>query len=153
MADDGKPLDLYETDFVAWTQVQAAALRAQKGSSIDWARVAEEIEDMGKSETNAAYSLLARIVEHLHKLRSSARTEPKAGWRHEIRDWRRQLARRLTPTIRNRLTADLEAVHSEGLGRAEVAFAYDEPEHDPLDADLRWTLPQLLGEADDPLTG
>jgi hypothetical protein len=44
---------LYDEDFVAWAQEQAAALRAaaRAGSNLrlDWQNLAEEIEDLGKS--------------------------------------------------------------------------------------------------------
>jgi hypothetical protein len=46
--------DLYERDFVAWTEEQAGRIRAAAGTHsnlpIDWERVAEEIEDLGKSD-------------------------------------------------------------------------------------------------------
>lgn len=43
--------DLYERDFYAWTQDQAARLRAMGGhTAIDVAHLAEEIADLGKRE-------------------------------------------------------------------------------------------------------
>ena len=45
--------ELYEQDFVAWTEKQAAQIRAaadaQSNLPIDWLNLAEEIEDLGKS--------------------------------------------------------------------------------------------------------
>ncbi|MBP2171074.1 hypothetical protein J2125_004266 [Erwinia toletana] len=40
----------YETDVLAWSTEQAALLRAGKFSQIDIEHIAEEIEDVGKSE-------------------------------------------------------------------------------------------------------
>jgi hypothetical protein len=40
----------YEKDVVAWANEQAALLRAGKLSAIDVEHIAEEIEDVGKSE-------------------------------------------------------------------------------------------------------
>lgn len=143
----------YDNDFYAWTQVQAAALRQREAgtNALDWDRLAEEIEDMGRSEVNAVASTLVRIVEHLHKLRSSSRAEPKRVWRAEIRAWRQYAKRRLTPAVRVKMDETLDALHSESVAFAEAAFAVHEPEHTPLDPDVRWTLAQLLGERDDPL--
>jgi len=39
----------YETDFYAWTQAQAAAIRAGAWDDVDRDHLAEEIEDVGKA--------------------------------------------------------------------------------------------------------
>ena len=48
---------LYERDRYAWTQQQAAGLRRlaerQVNSTLDLANLAEEVEDLGKSEPDA----------------------------------------------------------------------------------------------------
>ena len=76
--------DLYERDFVAWTEEQAARIRAAAGTQpnllLDWDRVAEEIEDLGKSTARELQSRLATITEHLLKLQHSPAEEPRAGW-------------------------------------------------------------------------
>ena len=38
----------YDTDFYAWTQAQAAAIRAGQWEALDIEHVAEEIEDLWK---------------------------------------------------------------------------------------------------------
>ena len=48
----------YEADVVAWAQEQAALLRAGRFSEIDIANIAEEIEDVGKSEKRELASRL-----------------------------------------------------------------------------------------------
>ena len=40
---------LYEQDFYAWTLQQAELLRSQTQQDLDWANLAEEPEDMGKT--------------------------------------------------------------------------------------------------------
>jgi Domain of unknown function DUF29 len=57
----------YDDDFYAWTQTQAAALRAQQGEALDWAHLAEEIEDMGASQRHAVVSHLRVLLTHLLK--------------------------------------------------------------------------------------
>jgi hypothetical protein len=65
--------ELHERDFYAWTQAQAALLRAWpealRPNALDIANLAEEIEDLGRSERRAIASLIERIVIHLLKLR------------------------------------------------------------------------------------
>jgi Domain of unknown function DUF29 len=73
----------YEDDFYAWTQHQAQVLRTMPVSDnrFDREHVAEEIEDLGKSERDAVRSQIRRVIEHLLKLaysRSSNRAS--AGW-------------------------------------------------------------------------
>jgi Domain of unknown function DUF29 len=57
----------YDTDFYAWTQAQAAAIRAGAWGDVDRAHLAEEIEDVGKSERRALVSHLRVLLTHLLK--------------------------------------------------------------------------------------
>ena len=59
--------DLYDTDFFAWTQQQAAALAAGKASDLDWANLAEEIESLGKHDRREIRNRLRVLVRHLLK--------------------------------------------------------------------------------------
>ncbi len=67
MAADGS---LYDEDFYAWTQEQAELLRRGPAGAnrLDAELVAEEIEDLGRSELHAAQSLCEHVIEHLLKL-------------------------------------------------------------------------------------
>ncbi|MFV3130551.1 DUF29 domain-containing protein [Niveispirillum sp. KHB5.9] len=64
---DGGLYDLYEKDFYAWTQRQAALLRAGNLSEADIAHIAEEIESMGRSEKRELISRLTILLLHLLK--------------------------------------------------------------------------------------
>lgn len=155
MADDQRPGDLYERDFYLWTQRQAEALRAEAkrrpgSNEVDWDHVAEEIEDMGGRDVRECYSRVRTILEHLYKLAWSARVEPRAGWRTTILTQRQDLRDAMTPSIKPKVEAELERLHLGALERAEDAFANEEPAA-PRDVSLRWSLPQILGEENDPL--
>ena len=56
----------YDDDFFAWTQYQAQVLRTlrTRDNRFDREHVAEEIEDLGKSERNAVRSQVRRILVH-----------------------------------------------------------------------------------------
>ena len=43
----------YETDFYAWTQAQATALRAKDWPALDVDNLAEELEGMARSDRRA----------------------------------------------------------------------------------------------------
>jgi len=88
MATQLKPRPTYDEDFYAWTQDQAKHLRAQarlrKNEPIDWHLLAEEVEDLGKSELHTCQSLTRQIIAHLLKLQFSKTAEPRAGWKSEV---------------------------------------------------------------------
>ncbi|MCL2660665.1 MAG: DUF29 domain-containing protein [Acidobacteriaceae bacterium] len=58
---------LYDKDVFAWANEQAALLRAGKFSALDIEHVAEEIEDVGKSELRELASRMAVLLAHLLK--------------------------------------------------------------------------------------
>ena len=96
---------LYDQDYYAWTQQQAELLRhlPLTGNRIDAENVAEEIEDLGRSELRAAQSLVEHIIEHLLKLEFSGLEGPADHWRDEIVEWRLQLDKTLTRSIEAKL--------------------------------------------------
>jgi hypothetical protein len=79
---------LYEEDFVRWTEEQAAALReaAKLGTNLplDWENLAEEVDSLGRSQRHELRSRIAVIIEHLIKLRQSPATDPRSGWMDTI---------------------------------------------------------------------
>ncbi|HEX5452731.1 MAG TPA: DUF29 domain-containing protein [Stellaceae bacterium] len=102
MTPDGS---LYDDDFYAWTQEQAELLRRGPvgANRLDYDLIAEEIEDLGRSELSAAQSLCEHIIEHFLKLEYSGLSEPANHWRDEIIEWRTQLDKKLTRTIITKL--------------------------------------------------
>lgn len=99
---------LYERDFYAWTQDQAAALRALpervRPNALDVEHLAGEIEDLGISERRAATSLIRQILVHLLKLRSQPGSPGAPHWQDEVDSFRAQLADilRESPSLRAR---------------------------------------------------
>jgi Domain of unknown function DUF29 len=91
----------YDEDFYAWTQEQAELLRrVQPGDNrLDAELIAEEIEDLGKSELHTCQSLCEHVIEHLLKLEYSGLDDPADHWRREITEWRVQLQRKLSRSI------------------------------------------------------
>lgn len=85
-----KAEQLYEEDFLRWTEEQAAALRRAKGSNLplDWENLAEEIEDLGRSVRRELISQIRRILRHLLKLEASPAVGPRAGRRASVHEAR-----------------------------------------------------------------
>jgi hypothetical protein len=133
---------LYEQDTVAWSEHQAAALRAAaRGDSnqpLDWENLAEEIESLGKSLRLGLRSQVVRIVQHLVKLAHSPAVEPRGGWRRTIRQARVEIDLILSdsPSLRREVPRLIE----EETGRAVELAIRDMEEHDELS---RLELPTL----------
>jgi hypothetical protein len=76
--------ELYEQDFVRWTEQQSRALREAAGVainlSLDWHNLAEEIESLGASQRRELRSRLGVILEHFLKLEYSLAADPRRGW-------------------------------------------------------------------------
>jgi Domain of unknown function DUF29 len=106
---------LYDEDFYAWTQQQAALLRRlpPAGNELDLEHIAEEIEDLGRSDLRAAQSLCEQVIEHFLKLEYSGLTEAADHWCDEIVEWRLQLEKILTRSIEGKL--DLPAGYRAAL--------------------------------------
>lgn len=111
---------LYDTDFVTWTERQAAALRdaAGRGSNlpIDWENLAEEIEDAGREIRNKVGSLACQITVHLLKIACSTSVDQHSHWAVEVDGFRNQLARQLADN--GALRAGFALLAEEEFGRA-----------------------------------
>jgi uncharacterized protein DUF29 len=85
--------DLYDEDFVRWTEEQAAALRRAKGANLplDWENLAEEIESLGRSDRRELRSQVTRVLRHLLKLEVSPAPDPRAGWRASVDEARDEI--------------------------------------------------------------
>ena len=97
--------NLYETDINLWYEKTAKALRNKNLEEIDWNNLAEEIEDMGRSEKRALDSYIQRLIEHLMKLHLWAEEIDRCekGWKAEIKNFRNQAKRiiRKNPSLKN----------------------------------------------------
>lgn len=143
--------DLYKRDFYLWTQAQGALLRNRRfgDNMLEIDRIAEEIEDLGSAQRNKAESYARRIIEHFYKLSASAAVDPVRHWLVEIVNFRAAFDNSVTASIRNEVETALETLHVKAARDAQKALRVFEPGVQ-VDPRLRWTLAQVLGEADDP---
>ena len=119
--------NLYESDFVAWTEAQATELRrmhdARVNTSLDLQQLAEEVEDLGSEQRFAIRSFAMRAIEHLLKLEFSSASEPRGLWKRSLRNARRSVAERMTATLRRDLEERLPKLFDDA--RDEVVFALE----------------------------
>ncbi len=135
-----KTLSLYDVDFYAWANQQAALLRAGRLAEADIANLAEELESMGRSEKRELVSRLAVLLMHLLKWRLQEKGRGKS-WRLTIEIQRIELERHLAdnPSLASKIadalvdayrTARLQAARETKLDAKEFPtscpWTYDE---------------------------
>jgi Domain of unknown function DUF29 len=161
MAMPSEAAELYDEDFYAWTQQQAKALRTHfKGDNrIDVEHLAEEVEDLGRSELHAVESFVEQIIAHLLKLDYSGQAAPRPHWRAEILNFRQNVARKITPSIRRAVEHKLDELYRGGRQIAAAGTLAHEPdlirrlpEGCPYDWDSIWHR-DVLAEAGIDLSG
>jgi Domain of unknown function DUF29 len=133
----------YDTDFYAWTQAQAAALRAQESKTLDWDHLAEEIESLGQRDRDAIESQLVRLLLHLLKLTYDPATRPRRGWRVTIADAREKVARKARHGLQDYPAAYLPTAYR--YARRKAALATERPLATFPEV-CPWALAQVLDE-------
>jgi hypothetical protein len=142
-----KPDDtLYERDFYAWTQEQAAKLRGRAHNDIDWENAAEEIESLGRSDKYEIEHRMEVLLLHLLKWKYQPEKR-KSGWRATITEQRGRIDRRIkeSPSLRDYPSIILDDAYRIARAQAEeeTGLPFDSfPEVSPftvaevLDGDL-----------------
>ena len=132
---------LYERDVLAWSQHQADLLRrlgrGERVNDVDWANVAEEIEDVGLSELHSVESFLNLMMVHLLKLSVWPGSSACGHWRGEIAAFRNNANRRFAPSMRQRV--DIATLYAEAVEQVRES---DPEAHVP--SENPFSLDQLL---------
>jgi len=91
----------YETDVIAWANEQAALIRAGRFNMLDLEHIADEIEDVGKSEQRELESRMAVLLAHLVKWQYQPDRRGNS-WRHTITEQRKRVVQRIqkTPSLK-----------------------------------------------------
>ena len=103
---------LYNTDFHAWTQEQAALLKSGRLSDVDMENLIEEIESMGKNERRELKSRLVILIMHLLKWQIQSERQSNS-WRATIETQRFQLSELLedSPSLGRELEVFVSAAY------------------------------------------
>ncbi|HEX6142530.1 MAG TPA: DUF29 domain-containing protein [Geminicoccaceae bacterium] len=131
--------ELYEQDFVRWTEDQAAALRAGRLDALDLEHLAEETDSSGGRDRRELDSRLEVLVMHLLKWRYQPRKRT-GSWESTIRTQRREIAKLLgqSPSLRREVDAMIADAHATARrnAAAETALPLDTfPEACPFTAE------------------
>ena len=135
----------YETDIVAWANEQAALLRAGKFSQLDIEHIADEVEDLGKSEQRELASRLAVLLSHLLKwqFQPERRSKSRQG---TLREQRRAIALHLedVPSLK----AKLRDQRWRAMIWADAkARAYQETDLGDFPDECPWAVQAILDQA------
>jgi Domain of unknown function DUF29 len=106
----------YEDDLFAWTQEQAALLRAHAADGIDWENLAEEIESMGGRDRRELESRLAVVLLHLLKWQAQPALRG-ASWRKTMRTQRREIRKLLlqSPSLRREVPTLVHDAYADAV--------------------------------------
>jgi hypothetical protein len=147
--------ELYEEDFVRWTEQQSRALRDAAGVGtnlpLDWANLAEEIESLGASQRRELRSRLGVILEHFLKLEHSPAADPRRGWIDSIERERSEIELLLeqSPSLRSDVAPMILAETRRAIRHASRALRrYGEATPEALAklAAAEYTQDQVLGD-------
>ena len=130
-----------------WSERQAALLRRRatgrlvNDADIDWPNVAEEIEDVGRSELRSCRSLLRQALRHMLKAEAWPLSRDAPNWRADAIDFRRQARDAFTPSMRQKI--DIDKLYREALQALPETVDGQPPL--PIEPEIP-TLDELLSE-------
>ena len=137
----------YDKDVILWSEEQARLLRAGRFSELDIEHLADEIEDVGKSEKRELASRMAVLLAHLLKWKRQPEIRTKS-WRATIIVQRKRIALALKATpslksvVRDRDWQEDVWLDAVAQAQKETGLAADElPEACP------WTMEQAADQA------
>lgn len=135
----------YEKDVVAWSREQAELLRAGRWPELDIAHIADEIEDVGKSERRELASRMAVLLAHLLKWRFQPDRQG-SSWERTVREQRRGIARCLkqAPSLKGSLE---DAEWLESVWGDAVVKAIAETGLDDFPENCFWSISDILDES------
>jgi len=135
-------LTTYQQDVVAWAHEQATLIRAGRFDLLDLEHIADEIDDVGKSEARELQSRLALLIGHLLKYQYQPERR-STSWELTIREQRKRILLRLkkTPSLKAFFIEEdrFDDAYLDGLLMAEKETGL---EHFP--SDCPWSIDDVL---------
>ncbi|MDX1977720.1 MAG: DUF29 domain-containing protein [Pseudanabaenaceae cyanobacterium bins.68] len=110
----------HELDFYAWTQDQAQLLRTSQFASLDVQQIAEELEDMGRTEKRALESRLEILIMHLLKWQYQPNLRSRS-WQLTIKEQRLRIQTLLedNPSLKPHLLQRIDKIYRLAVIGAE----------------------------------
>ena len=132
----------YETDVVAWANEQAWLVRNKKFELLDIEHIAEEIEDVGKSEQRELASRMAVLIAHLLKWRFQPELRG-ASWERTIKEQRKALEFHIkqVPSLKSKLS---NSEWQDAVWADAITIAIRETGIENFPETCPWTIDNIL---------
>lgn len=137
-------LNLYESDFYAWTQEQAMLLRSGKWSQVDLPNLVEEIESLGRQQRQELRNRLSVLVGHLLKWDYQPQQRSRS-WLATLRVQRREILRLLkdNPSLQSYLSDALPEAYENAR---DLAMGETDLPEQTFPSDCPYQLTQILDD-------
>lgn len=116
---------LYDTDFLLWIETTTTLLTNRQFAKLDLDNLIEEIASLGRSDKRAILSSLARLCEHLLKIKywDAERQQCLRGWRIEVNNFRKEIHRLLkdSPSLRTHLLENFQSEYQDARDNVLIA--------------------------------
>lgn len=135
---------LRDTDFYSWTAEMARTLRQRQAENVDWEGIAEELEDLGRSEEAALKSHLQVLLSHLLKWAYQPDHRGKS-WKRSIGNSRDEVTELLdtNPGLRRKL----DSIFARAYRKARRdAAAETDLEEGSFPTESPWSFSQAISE-------
>ncbi len=134
----------YEEDVIAWSNEQARLLRAGRFDMLDIEHLADEIEDVGKSEKRELASRMAVLLCHLLKWQIQPERRG-SSWQRTIEHQRKALKHAIinTPSL-NTLISDSEWFNDAWDQAARMTERETGIDSNSFPVACGWTISEIL---------
>ncbi len=134
----------YDQDVMAWAAEQARLIRTGQFDQLDIEHIADEIDDVGKSEKRELASRMAFLLAHLLKWQFQP-SYRGTSWERTMREQRKQVLRKLkeTPSLGPLLN---DSEWGEGAWGDAVTLAISETGLDAFPEVCSWNLADVLAD-------
>jgi len=135
---------LYERDFYAWANEQAALLRAGRLAEADLENIAEEIESIGRGEKRELVLRLKILLTHLLKWQFQPMWRSN-GWQLSIEEHRREVADHIAdnPSLKHKLPEELSSAYRKAILTAATETGFDRA---TFPSACPWTYEQMMDD-------
>jgi hypothetical protein len=136
---------LYERDFYAWANEQAALLRAGRLVEADLENVAEEIESIGRSEKRELTNRLKVLLTHLFQWRFQPAMRGNS-WRLTIEEECLKVSHHMgdNPSLKDWLPEGLASAYRKAILVATIETGFDS---ETFPRACPWTYEQIMDAA------
>jgi Domain of unknown function DUF29 len=139
---------LYRRDYYAWALEQARALQERRFEALDFEHLAEEVEDLAKSEPRELRSRLKQVLAHLLKCQFQSGRRSRS-WEGTLASERTEIAALFhdSPSLERELPEIVEQAYSLALRVAGKEMRLKRDQWQSLfPAQCPWSAEQILDE-------